>query len=274
MPYQTRVDRNRPACLVVLIDQSFSMSEPHAGNQAQSKAAALATAVNDLLYELVIRSVKDPSEGPRHYYDVAIVGYGADVGSAWSGPLSGRDLVSIVDIANNPTIMSERDDGSRFPVWVEPSTNGPTPMSGAIDHAGRIVAEWIAEHSDSFPPIVVNISDGAATDGDPSVWADRLRSLSTEDGAALFFNVNFSNSSGEPVWFPDSAGGLPNDYAISMFDISSPLPGFMQELAAMEGHAVAPGSRGFVFNADITSVVGFLQIGTATQHVSGDLGGA
>lgn len=103
MPYHQRVDRLHPACLAFLVDQSYSMTEPVAGRPRQSKAQALAQAVNELLYELVIRSVKDHSQGPRHYYDVAVIGYGARVGPAWSGALAGRDLVSIVEVAQHPT---------------------------------------------------------------------------------------------------------------------------------------------------------------------------
>lgn len=270
MTYQRRVDREHPACFVFLIDQSYSMSEPAAGAPGQSKAHALAEAVNDLIFELVVRSIKDANQDPRHYYDLAVIGYGNAVGPAWGGNLAGRDLVPIDEIAKNPVRVEGRPDGTRFPVWFDPTSDGPTPMSSAIDAAGRIVASWVDANPDSFPPVVVNISDGAATDGDPREWASRLGSLSTTDGNVLIFNVNFSTTGGDQLWFPDETVPMPNDYAQTMFEMSSVLPGFMQELAGMEGHSVTGGSRGFVFNADLTSVVNFLQIGTSTQHVSGD----
>ena len=274
MPYEQRVDRENPACFAFLVDQSFSMTEPVAGRAGQSKADALAEALNDLIYELVVRSIKDPSQGPRHYYDVAVVGYGLNVGPAWGGSLAGSDLVSIVDIATNPIRVEDRADGTRFPVWFESVADGPTPMSGAIDHAGRLVAGWVQQHPTSFPPVIVNISDGAATDGDPTEWAGRIANLQTQDGAALMFNLNISTVGGDPIWFPSDGSGLPNDYARTMFEMSSELPGFMMELAAGEGHQIAPHARGFVFNADITSVVNFLQIGTSTQHMGQDSMGA
>ncbi|MEM7337259.1 MAG: VWA domain-containing protein [Actinomycetota bacterium] len=272
MSYERRVDRDHPACFVFLIDQSYSMIEPAAGAADRSKAKALAEAVNDLIYELVIRSVKNPNELPRRYYDLAVIGYGGHVGPAWGGALTGRDLIGIDEIAQNPVRVEDRPDGTRFPIWFEAVNDGPTPMSAAMDQAGRLVAGWVQGHPDSFPPVIVNISDGAATDGDPRMWAERLGSLSTSDGAALVFNVNISSTGGAPLWFPDNATAMPSEYAQAMFDMSSVLPGFMQELAAMEGHAVTSGSRGFVFNADITSIVNFLQIGTSTQHVGADSG--
>ncbi|MCB0994501.1 MAG: hypothetical protein KDB21_05385 [Acidimicrobiales bacterium] len=275
MPYQRRVDRERPACFMFLLDQSYSMNEPVAGRPGQTKAQALADAINTLLYELVLRCIKNPEEGPRHYYDVGVVGYGATVGPVWGGALAGRDLVSIVEIGHHPLRVEQRDQSTvgggsaRMPIWFDPVADGATPMTGAMDYAGGVIAGWVAEHQSSFPPIVINVSDGAATDGDPSLWARRLGSLVTDDGNALVFNVNISALAGQQTWFPSSVDQLSDDYARQMFDMSSELPPFMQEVAGMQGHQVRPGARGFVFNADITSVVNFLQIGTATHHVTG-----
>ncbi|HEC11436.1 MAG TPA: VWA domain-containing protein [Acidimicrobiales bacterium] len=272
MSYARRVDRDHPACFVFLVDQSYSMTEPCSGRVEESKAQAVAEAINDLLYELVMRCVKNPTEGPRHYYDIAVIGYGATVGPAWGGNLTGSYLTSIVDIANSPTRIEQRTNPAtgrsiRKPVWLEPTADGATPMVTAMDRAGAMLARWVETHPDSFPPIVINISDGAATDGDPVEWARRLESLATSDGSTLVFNVNISATEAEPLMFPSSSEALPDQYARQLFEASSELPPFIRELAGMQGLTVGPGARGFVFNADISTVVNFLQIGTATHHV-------
>lgn len=281
MPYEQRIDRSRPGCIIFMVDQSGSMKEEFSLRRDVTKAVALCDAINSLLYELALRCIKDPNEGPRHYYDIAVIGYGATVGSALQGPLSGRDLVSIIDIANNPLRVEQRtritDDAGtkprRVPVWFDPCAESGTPMSQAIDAAGRLVAPWVNAHPDSFPPIVINISDGAATDaethGDPRAWAQQLRTLRTRDGNVLFFNVNLSALGGEPAYFPTTPQQFTDDYARMLFDMSSELPAFMVTLAQRQGITAEPGARGFVFNADIRSVVQFLQIGTATYHVAG-----
>jgi hypothetical protein len=142
-------------------------------------------------------------------------------------------------------------------------------MSAAIDLAGSIVAPWVADHQDSFPPIVVNITDGAATDGDPREWATRIRGLSTEDGNVLFFNINLSALGDQPLYFPASPERLTDQYAQTLFEMSSELPQFMSGMAAQQGLPISEGARGFVFNADMVAVITFLQIGTATQHMMG-----
>lgn len=193
MAYERRLDRNNPGCMVFLVDQSGSMNEPVAGEQ-RSKADAVAEALNNLLYELVLRCIKDENEGPRHYYDISVIGYGPGVGSALGGALSGRDMVSVVDVADNPVRVEEREsvakagaDGDvgtvprrhKFPVWVDSVADQRTPMCEALNRTGGMLATWVQQHPDSFPPIVINISDGAATDGDPRVWSRRIQSLAT-----------------------------------------------------------------------------------------------
>jgi hypothetical protein len=261
-----------------LIDQSRSMAEPVAGGGGKSKADALCDAINNLLYELVIKCIKNPEDGPRHYFDIGVIGYGASVGPALTGNLAGREIVPISDVANEPLRVEERtrkvDDGAggileqkvKFPIWFEPVANNGTPMGAAMDQAGRLLVAWVRDHPDSFPPVVINISDGAATDGDPRDWASRLQGLATNDGKLLLFNLNISQFQGAPVFFPESASVLTDDYARTLFDMSSPLPVFMRSLAAAQGLVANEGARGFVFNADMVSVVAFLRIGTATQH--------
>jgi hypothetical protein len=277
MPYENNVDRTHPGCFLFLVDQSDSMNEVMPVNPPRSKASALADAINSLLYELVLRCIKDPSEGPRHYYDVGVIGYGERVVPALGGARAGEALVSIADVANHPLRVEQRggnDDGSgrraSFPVWFDAKASNGTPMCGAVDLAGSILAPWVRNHPTSFPPIVINISDGAASDGDPRNWSERLRSLSTEDGNVLFFNVNLSALSGATLYFPANASQLTDDYARVLFDMSSPLPKFMLELASEHRLAADEGARGFVFNAGMVAVITFLRIGTATQHLRGE----
>jgi hypothetical protein len=277
MPYENNVDRSHPGCFLFLVDQSESMKEVMPVTPPRSKASALADAINSLLYELVLRCIKDPSEGPRHYYDVGVIGYGARVGPALGGALANEPLVSIADIANHPLRVEQRTGNdaasprrANFPVWFDTQASNGTPMCGAIDLAGSILAPWVQRHPKSFPPIVVNISDGAASDGDPRAWSERLRSLSTEDGNVLFFNVNLSALSGSTLYFPAHSAQLTDEYAQALFDMSSPLPKFMLELAREHHLPADEGARGFVFNAGMVAVITFLRIGTATQHLRGE----
>ncbi|WP_424640718.1 vWA domain-containing protein [Embleya sp. AB8] len=254
------------------------MSDSIGGDVPGRRADVVSDAINRLLTELSVKCAKE--EGVRDYFHVGLIGYGhTQVGSAFGGPLAGRDLVPLGEVANGPARIESRTekipDGAgglventvRFPVWLDPVANGGTPMTRALEHAERLVGRWVAEHPGGFPPIVLNLTDGASTDGDPTSAAGSLASHFTADGAALLFNLHVSGTDGRPVTFPDGDEGLPDDYAKLLFGMSSVLPGHMRSYAASQGHRIGEAARGFVYNADITSIVEFLDIGTRATEL-------
>ncbi len=277
MSYQRRIDRLSPALIIIMVDQSESMSEAIGGG-TMSKAQAVADQLNTLLYELVLRSVKSAREAPRAYFFVSVIGYSTTphgdpiVESALSMASASGGVVSTPDLAAQPLRVENRAGPVggvvNSPVWVEPVARGGTPMCGAFDRAGRLAADWVERHHDAFPPVIVNLTDGEATDGDPAVWASRLRSLSTSDGQVLLFNLSLSADSAAVGIFPSGADGLGSAYAAKLFHMSSPLPPSMIDMARSQGIAVRPGARGFAYNADIKALATFMNVGTSIGRVA------
>ncbi len=297
MPYAAEISRTNPSCFLFLIDQSGSMQDvldptnvqtldaPVVADgrtytqaaQGRTKGQAVADAINRLLQNLVIKCAK--SEGVRDYYHVGVIGYGMGVGPAFSGPLSGRDLAPISEIANGPARVEERtkkvDDGAgglvnqtvKFPIWFDTVANGGTPMCQAFTRAQSVLSSWLVQHPSSFPPIVVNITDGESSDGDPSGGAESLKTLASDDGPVLLFNLHISAHHAAPVEFADSDRELPDQYAQLLFRMSSPLPDYMRAVASQEGYYITDRSRGFVFNGGIESVISFLDIGTRPSNL-------
>jgi hypothetical protein len=274
MAYQADISRSNPGCFLFLLDQSGSMADPFSGaGGGHSKADELATIINRLLASLVIRCSKD--EGVRDYFDVGVIGYG---GSGVTSKL-GQTLVPIGQLANAPLRVEDRvqkiPDGAgglveqtvKFPIWVDPRADGGTPMTEALAQGKDALSTWVDGHRNAFPPVVFNITDGEATDGDPSAAAGALRSLGTDDGTALLFNVHLSERRAPAVEFPATDDALPDDFARRLFGMSSPLPPHLQSAARQEGYAVEDGTRGFVFNADAAAVIQFLDIGTRPANL-------
>lgn len=271
MTYSRRIDRLSPALILMLVDQSESMTDTIGAGPA-SKAQAVADQINALLQELILRCVKTPRQPPRAYFYVDVIGYSTTslgepiVESALATPME-NGLASTAVLAENPLRIERRHGASgrtiNSRIWVEPIGRGGTPMCAAFDQAGRTAASWVARRPDTFPPVIVNLSDGEATDGDPAIWASRLRSLSTSDGGVLLFNLNMSTQRRPPVLFPADAAGLTDDFAYKLFHMSSPLPEPMVNIARLQGMAIRPGARGFVYNADIKALAAFLNVGTA-----------
>lgn len=276
--YSAEINRSRPACLLLLIDQSFSMSEPWAGTDS-SKAQELAKAVNRLLGNAVLLCSK--GDGRIHdYFEVGVIGYGAEVKPVLHGSDAGRPLLPIGEVGNNPrrvdTVEAKVPDGAgglvpvqrSLPVWIDPEHNGKTPMVQAFRAAGDTVVAWCSEHRNSFPPIVINITDGVSTDGDPADAARALCAAGTDDGPALLFNLHLSANPAQPSMLPSTSAGVPDENAARLFNISSELPSGMLEAASVN-FAVQAGARGFTYNADATMVISFLDIGTRAVTPTG-----
>lgn len=279
MPYSAEISRVNPSTFLFVIDQSGSMAEAFGtGESSKPKAQGVADALNKLLSNLVIKCAK--SEGVRDYYHVGVIGYGAAVGPAFTGPLAGRELVPVSELANNPARVEQRtkkvDDGAgglvdqqvRFPVWFEPQANGGTPMCQAMTEAERVVSAWIQAHPNCFPPVVVHITDGESTDdGDPGDAMKKIRELASADGNTLLFNIHLSSKDSATVSFPSSPSSLKDAYSLMLFETASQLTPFMQKVAQERGFSVGEGGRGFVLNADLVTLIEALDIGTRPSNL-------
>jgi hypothetical protein len=272
MPYTAELSRIHPAALVFLIDQSSSMAEPFGLQPDKPKAQGVADAINRLLQNLVLKCAK--GDGIRDYFHVGVIAYGGTASWALGGDLAGHKMVPISAIANHPLRVDQRsrktDDGAgglvdqhfKFPVWLDSKSGGRTPMCQAIKEATVAIGEFNKKYSRSFPPIVLNISDGKATDGNPEIDAAVLREQATTDGNALLFNAHLSSQSTRPIEYPAAEAELVEAEAKRLFRMSSVLPPKLQEAARSEGFSITPQSRGFVFNADLVSIIRFLDVGT------------
>lgn len=282
MSYTAEISRANPSSMIFLIDQSGSMADPFGGEEKKSKADVLASDINRLLQNIVIQCAK--AEGVRDYYHVGVIGYGDRVGPAFSGSLAGRELVPLSEVADNPARIEERprkvpdgagglvEDNVRFPVWFEPVARGATPMCEALTRASSLVDGWLDDHPGCFPPIVINITDGEATDHGSDITklldaAESVKQLASSDGNVLLFNAHISAGAQTPIEFPDNEEGLPNEYARILFRMSSLLPQHLRLAAEQEGFSVSPTTRGFLFNADEVAIIKFLEIGTRPSNL-------
>jgi len=274
MVYEAEIGSRNPTCFLFLIDQSGSMGKPWAADSAKTKAQGVADAVNRLLQALVYRSARGDHVLDRYW--IGVVGYSGDedIGLGFLGELAGEALQPVSRIAARPLRVERRskkvDDGAgglveqviNFPVWFDPAAHGRTPMCKALVAAHLVVAGFVGKYPNCFPPIIINITDGAATDGNPEPFAIELQGIASTDGNVLVFNIHISESGMQPVLFPTCQEMLVDPYAQMLFRMSSPLPPAMLAQARMAECSVADGARGFGFNADLASVVTFLDIGT------------
>jgi hypothetical protein len=271
MSYQAEISRASPTAIMMVMDQSTSMSQRLKGGQ--SKAAFLADVLNKTLYTIITSCSK--SDGVRDYFHVGVVAYGGeDVRNGFLGELNGDALHAVSRLAEAPLRVESRtrkvagpngdvaEQAVRFPIWFEPRSRGKTSMCAGLKLAMEILEQWCDAHPSAFPPTVLHVTDGHPSDGNPEPIADQLKSISTDDGGCLLFNLHVDVGEGNSLIFPNDERVLKDRFGKALFRMSSLLPPHALEGAARKGYDVRPGARGFVFNAGIEAMADFFDIGT------------
>ena len=284
IPYTAQITRNTPTAFIFLVDHSVSMQQKTTlYGEEMTMAEAAARIVNNQINELVLRCVK--MADTRHYYDIAVVGYGEGAYGGWQGELEGRKFVSPEELKAHPytKIVTRKEVRTRSGVqvkeveqvqWVSARHDGHwTHYHEAFDYARDLLAEWMIDHheKDCYPPTVIHITDGEfnhASKEDVMQKANELKSMFTNDGNVILFNIHFTpdldaNSVACPI-SKDELGGDP--YAETLFELSSLLPErYNQDIARClndnrSGRHVAMG-----MNADATTLIKLMDIGTPTN---------
>lgn len=272
MAYEAEINRTSPACVLFLIDESASMADKM--DAEKSKSDTVADVLNRTLQDLIVRCGRE--EGVRDYFEIGVLGYSGDsVRNAMEGALSSTVLHPISEIEANPLRVDERmkriPDGVgglievpvKFQTWYEPHTNGGTPMSAALAQAAEELAAWCDAHPNSFPPVVLHLTDGEPTDGDPVPMSEALRELSTDDGSIALANIHIAPRGTGKIAFPDDVSKVGGDVnAMRLFAMSSASPPTMVPEAERHGFEVSERSRLYMYQAGAEEIIQFFDIGT------------
>lgn len=150
-------------------------------------------------------------------------------------------------------------------IWVEPCVEGDTPMEDAFKKAEEYASQWVLEHPNNYPPIVINITDGQPNDSGAAESAARaLMKVATSDGNLLLFNAHIGDGQ-KQVILPTSESALSDQFEKLMFRLSSEIPPSMFEFANKTGLPVQAGSRGAMINANAVNLVKMIELGSTTM---------
>ena len=283
-PYTAQITRNTPTAFIFLVDQSISMQEnTNLFGEEMTMAEAAARIVNQQINELVLRCIK--SNEVRHYYDIAVIGYGEEAYSGWNGDLEDRDFVSPEELRDHPykKIITREEKRTRKGVvvkeiekvqWVEARHNGSwTHLHKAFGKAQQLLNQWMEKHhnKDCYPPTIINITDGMFN-GAPKdrvlQQANELKSMFTNDGNVILFNIHFTSYKSEKeVVCPIDISELNGDnYAETLFQMSSLLPErYNEDISRCLNDNRSGRHRAMGVNADATTLIKFMDIGTPTN---------
>jgi hypothetical protein len=256
------IGSTNPCLLVYMLDQSGSMSEEF-GNASHTKAQELCNAINNVIYEVGLRCMKTGEVKSR--FEIALFAYsGTTVRPGWEGALDNNYLHTIRETLENPYQVA--DDTI---TWVTPRANDATPMLTAFKNVRELCDDWInwgRHKQDCHPPIIINISDGAATDDDDNFSGIRrvvqdIRNLQTDYGPTMILNIHISSRHADRILFPDQPMSGDRHERL-LFEISSPLYKAMIDRAKMREYNLSENSRGYIFNGNSIDLINFLNIGS------------
>jgi len=273
--YEKQWSSNEPGLMIFLIDQSGSM-EVEWGDKNRAEQTSLV--VNKVLENIILTNMDGTKPKNRAY--ISLIGYGGNGGNTVD--ILAKGLLS--DIADNPIdiqkVKVKKPDGGggiieiveEKPVWVTPIANGLTPMGGAMDLAKDIIEKWIGKRADAPAPIIINITDGMAYNGNESNPMEEvektisvfkeIQSIKTSlDESPLVFNVHIGGDE-KKIGFPENESELGNDdMAKFLFEISSRVPDAIKE-GANFSFSIKENSKAFIANADLIDLIEFIEFGS------------
>ncbi len=283
-PYTAQITRNTPTAFIFMIDQSVSMQkETQLYGETMAMSEAVARIVNHQINELVLRCIKGSET--RDYYDIAIIGYGENAYSGWKGELEGRDFVKPSELKEHPykkiTIKKETRTRKGIKVveveevqWIEAdATKSWTRVHHAFDKAKQLLQNWMNEHHDKdcYPPTIINITDGEFNGASKEYvlqQANELKSMFTNDGNVILFNIHISANKGMSVTCPaDKKEVSSNVLATTLYELSSLLPERYSDRIADLRNDTIPSDRytAMSVNADMSTLIQLMDIGTPTN---------
>ncbi len=282
--YSARITRNNRAAFILLCDRSGSMAEEVVfEGERITKAVAVTRIINMFVDELVNRCRRE--EGIRDYFDIAVIEYGGDgvvplIPAKWG-------FTTPSELAKTPVenmtlhILRRLPDGSqvtsvvRRRQWITPKASGDTPMGEALKEAEKLVRMWCSKPSNakSFPPLILNITDGEASDAcyrELCDCADNIRDTGTSDGNTLLMNIHLATT-GEPgpeIRFPSRLEEIPlHPYARLLWDMSSLMPDCYSSIISESGDGGAPPFKAMAYNCTVNELFPMMTIGSVSGAI-------
>ena len=197
-PYSAVISQNNPAGIFFILNQSYPTEEMiEFSGERISKARAEGGIIDRVINELILRNTNYGIINDR--YNISVMGYGDYAYSCFEkgnvktlkilqdDPLFVRTISKVIK-----TRQGEKTIEIKQPAWIKINSEGNANLYKALKKTKDIVEKWAEEHESSHPPIVIHITEYRYHDADDSEMkqmANQIKSILTNDGNALFFNI-------------------------------------------------------------------------------------
>ena len=272
-PYSSIITEENPLAVFLILNQSYPTEELITfEDKKMSKAQAEGIIVDQVINELIVRNTSNGIIDDK--YQLAVVGYGDYAYNCFEK----NNVQSLKELNDNPlfvkTITKEiktrhgiKRIETKQPVWVKPQSDGGAFLNKALDRVKDMVDIWIEKHPISFPPVIIHITEyryHGAEDSDMIQLAREMKSLFTNDGNVLFFNIIIAGKEDSvSVMFPSSKREIgKSHYGEVYYLMSSTLPSTYKPIIPLTNNTEAICQKvGIAFNVKLKDLFGtFLSI--------------
>jgi hypothetical protein len=232
MAYDRKVERANPELIVMLLDDSGSMSSSMPGT-SDARYAWVERYAGIILRELLARSTEMRGDQPvvksRYYID--IISYGG-MPQVWN------NYPEAIEIGEAVQRFSEQGFSFGLGGYL-----GGTNSRDAFEVVLRRIETSILkdQFKKSFPPMVFHLTDGESnTDAEPI--AEKLKNITTSDGNVLIVNAYIGTSTNLNYRDPNDFPGYVNEEDVGrnpdnlrLFRMSSIMPDTIRENLIADG---------------------------------------
>jgi hypothetical protein len=242
MRYSASINSRNPGCFIILLNLSDSMRKPDLqfGKRGQSRAEACCDAINDFLEEMLLSCSKGDYD--VDYYNVGVFGYrfNADEGPLFANllptPADGSILHTVTALRAAADVKEEilrTPDATghviqspiKRQIWLSASSKSVAEYIFPVEMLLQSLRQWTSLHHDSYPPIVIHLTDVERISYSLVRALKALKEVHTNDGNAILFNCALTGEAGGTLMFPEADAPLSDGRVIgALWDESGLLP--------------------------------------------------
>lgn len=253
-PGTTFAGEQNAGLILFVLDRSTA--DP-ANDRADNSCRRLQTHANNLLKQ--VAAIKDVN------IDVAILSYGrddkgnADVCTTFSGPLSGRTIVSHLELLAGALRVEETEEqmsngigglvtvNRKNPIFYDVEPTEVTPPVNAFEAAAGIIKDWHGVHpTASFPSIILHLTRGEVDAASIDQAVERVIKDATSKTNALLYHLIATEAPHRSVAYAATDAGIDAKSLKHLWQLTSPLLDWQR--IATERATIQPNARGFVIN--------------------------
>ncbi|MBM4030174.1 MAG: VWA domain-containing protein [Planctomycetes bacterium] len=230
MPYERKISRAQPGCVVMVLDDSGSMGEPLPGT-SDPKYQWVERLLGCVLKELLARSTETKGDAvlikPRYFATVFTYGSAPQL---WGS--EGMDIQAVVE-------KYTREGNSLGLGGKLGGTDAAAALQQAFNYLERAVAD--ERFSASFPAMLFHLTDGMSAT-DPRPVAEQIKRLATSDGNILVLNSFIGTQTNLAYTGPEDFPGYvqanevgQSEDNVRLFEMSSEIPEVMRANLVQDG---------------------------------------